>query len=89
MERFSFYVAVETIDGKTYRSDTEGIREYVNRIFMNSSNIHIDGCWDKIQHWIDNMSDFKNANQKIHITINGKSVYFNPSHVVSITLVRL
>ena len=83
-----FYIVVETTQGKTYISDTQNIRDYVNIVFSNSNNIPLDGCWDKLQHKIDDMSWFKRESQQIHITINGNLKYFNPDHVVTIELVR-
>ena len=88
-EPVNFYVVIETTNGKTYQSDTESVREYVNRMFIQSRNVPVQGCWDRVQHTIDDMSSFRSPNQKIQITKNGNTVYFNPDHVLSITLVKL
>ena len=88
-EPVSFYVIVETTNGKTYQSDTESVREYVNKVFIQSKNVPSQGCWDRIQHMIDDMSSFRSPTQKIQITKNGNQVYFNPDHVLSITLVKM
>lgn len=88
MERFRFYIKLTTSSGRVYRSDTEGIKEYVERVFMSSANIPIDGCWDKIQHYVDSISDFKSDKQKICLTIDGQATYINPAWVESIVLVR-
>lgn len=89
MEKFSFYVVIETTTGKTYKSDVEGIKEHVQRVFMTPANIPIEGCWDKVQHYVDSMSMFRRDSQKIYMTIGGNMTYFNPDHVLSIALVRV
>ena len=89
MEPVKFYVIIETTNGKTYRSDTEDVREYVNRVLIQSRNVPLSGCWDRVQHYIDDMCSFKQDNQKIVITKDGNEVYFNPEHVLTITIVKL
>ena len=88
-EPISFYVVVETTNGKLYQSDIENVRDYVNRVFIQSRNVPAQGCWDRIQHLVDDMSSFGSPGQRIKIIKGGNEVYFNPDHVLSITLVKL
>lgn len=79
---------IETTE-KTYTSDTQDVREYVNRVFSNSTNIPLEGCWDKLQHYVDDMSSFNRESQTVEIVMNGHKLYFNPRYVVTIKLVKL
>lgn len=89
MEKTKFYVVIETTNGKTYQSDTEDIREYVNRVFTSSKNLPQSGLWDRLQHYIDDMSFFRSPHQKIQISVAGNLKYFNPDHVLTIALIKI
>ena len=88
-EPVNFYIVIETTNGKLYQSDTESARDYVGRVLTTSGHVPPQGCWDRIQHWVDDMAAWRSTTQKIAITKGGQQVYFNPDCVLSITLVKV
>ena len=83
-----FYVVIETSTGKTYTSDRQDVRIFVNQVFSNSINIPLNGCWEKVEHYFSDMVDFSMNSRKVFILLGGRTVHFNPAHVLTLELVR-
>ena len=87
-ESRTFYIELLLECGRVIKSDVDDVRVFTDRVKSSSSHIPISGCWNVVQHHIDNLANFR-PEHRIALAIEGNTVYFNPTKVVSITLVKL